>query len=210
MRSCMNDSAHDTEHVYRVLNYALDIAKHESGANAELLAAACLLHDIGRKEQFTDPSVDHAACGAEKARGWLIKNGYSDEFADAVKGCIRTHRFRSKNPPQSLEAKILFDADKLDVCGAIGIARTLLYKGRASEPLYSLTESGEVRDGANDMEQSFFGEYKFKLEGLYGKFYTKRASELAAKRQAAAKNFYDSLLAEMRECYSVTTKENAS
>ena len=63
MRSCMSDSAHDTEHVYRVLNYAIDIAKHDGGANTELLAVACLLHDIGREEQFADPSIDHAVCG---------------------------------------------------------------------------------------------------------------------------------------------------
>jgi len=202
MRSQMSDSAHDTEHVYRVLNYALDIAKHDDGVNTELLTVACLLHDIGREEQFADPSVDHAVYGAEKAHKWLIENGYTNEFADSVKSCIRSHRFRSDNPPQSLEAKILFDADKLDVCGAVGIARTLFYKAHTSEPLYSLTKTGEVGDGTNNADPSFFREYKFKLESMYDKFYTKRGLELAAKRQLAAKNFYDSLLAEVRECYS--------
>ena len=202
MRSCMSDSAHDTEHVYRVLNYAIDIAKHDGGANTELLAVACLLHDIGREEQFADPSIDHAVYGAGKAHKWLVENGYSSGFADAVKSCICSHRFRSDNPPQSLEAKILFDADKLDVCGAVGIARTLFYKAHVSEPLYSLTETGDVGDGTNDTDPSFLKEYKFKLENMYDKFYTKRGSELAAKRKSAAKNFYDSLLAEVRECYS--------
>jgi len=203
MQSCMSDSAHDIEHVYRVLNYALYIAKHESGTNIELLSIACLLHDIGRAEQYADPRVDHAVCGAEKAYRWLIENSYADDFAYAVKSCIQTHRFRSENPPESLEAKILFDADKLDVCGAVGIARTLLYAAQISEPLYSLTESGEISDGSGDTEPSFFHEYKFKLENLYGKFYTKCASELAEKRKLAAKNFYDALLAEVRECYQI-------
>ena len=99
------------------------------------------------------------------------------------------------------EAKILFDADKLDVCGAMGIARTLLYKAHVSEPLL-LTECGDVSDGMEDKQPSFMQEYKFKLEKLYGKFYTKRASTLAAKRKKAAENFYQSLLAEIRECYS--------
>jgi len=198
----MSDSAHDTEHVYRVLNYAIDIAKCEGGADMEMLTAACLLHDIGREEQFADPGVDHAACGAEKAREWLAANGYSGEFAGEVASCIRTHRFRSDNQPQTLEAKILFDADKLDVCGAVGIARTLFYKAHVSEPLYSLAENGEVCDGTNDTEPSFLREYKFKLENMYDKFYTNRGSELAKKRKSAAKNFYDSLLAEARECYS--------
>jgi len=113
MQTCMSDSAHDLEHVYRVLNYALDIAKYEEGVNIELLTTTCLLHDIGREEQFADPSVDHALCGAEKAWKWLKDNGYEESFADLVKKCIQTHRFRSDNPPQSIEAKILFMPIKL-------------------------------------------------------------------------------------------------
>jgi uncharacterized protein len=202
MLSCMSDSAHDREHVYRVLYYALDIAHHEEGTDIELLTAACLLHDIGRAEQFADPSIDHAVRGAEKAYQWLRENGYSDEFAGQTRDCIRTHRFRSSGPPQSPEAKILFDADKLEVCGAIGVARTLLYAAQVSEPLYSLTESGEVSDGTDDSLPSFCQEYKFKLERMYDKFYTQRAFELAAKRKEAARHFYESLLAEVRECYA--------
>jgi len=198
----MSDSAHDTEHVYRVLNYALDIAKHEGGADLELLTTACLMHDISRADQFADPGIDHAIHGSLKAHRWLAENGYSTEFADTVRDCIETHRFRSDNPPQSLEAKILFDADKLDVCGAVGIARTLLYKSHVVEPLYSFTDQGKISDGTKDTEPSFMQEYKFKLEGIYNKFYTKRGFELAAKRKAAAQNFYDALLAEVRECYS--------
>jgi len=204
MQSCMTDNAHDMEHIYRVLNYSLDIARHERSVDMELLTTACLLHDIGRAEQFADSSVDHALYGGEKAHEWLTNNGYSEDFADAVKSCIQTHRFRSDNPPQSVEAKILFDADKLDVCGAMGIARTLLYKAHVSEPLYSLTDRGYVSDGTTDIEPSFMQEYNFKLEDLYENFYTKRGSELAMKRKAAAVNFYQSLLAEIRECYSIS------
>ena len=202
MRSCMTDSAHDMEHVYRVLNYALDIAQHEDGVVRETLYIACLLHDIGRAEQYADPAVDHAIRGAKMAHLWLEENGYSKDFADDVEKCIQAHRFRSKEPPESIEAKILFDADKLDVCGAMGIARTLLYKAIVSEPLYSLTECGEVSDGTNDAEPSFFQEYKFKLEKLYDNFFTKRGAELAEKRRYAAENFYTSLLTEAKECYS--------
>ena len=56
----MSDAAHDKQHVYRVLYNAVEIAKTERGANYDVLIAACLLHDIGRKEQFEDPSKDHA------------------------------------------------------------------------------------------------------------------------------------------------------
>jgi len=202
MQSCMTDSAHDQEHVYRVLHYALDIARHEGGADIEALSAACLLHDIGREEQFADSRVDHAVCGGEKAYRWLVKNGCSNGFAGAVRDCIRTHRYRSDDPPRSLEARILFDADKLEACGAMGIARTLLYKAQVDDPLYLLDESGGVSDGTDDASPSFFKEYRFKLENVYNKFYTQRGAELAAKRKAAAVNFYEALLNEVRGCYS--------
>lgn len=69
---------------------------------------------------------------------------------------IREDYFRKDNLPQSIEAKILFDADKIDASGAIGIARTLLYKGQIPQPLYSLASDGMVLDGTNDEQESFF------------------------------------------------------
>lgn len=197
MLSCMQDSAHDRDHVYRVLYAALDIAREERDADQEVLCCACLLHDIGRQEQFRDPSLDHAAVGAEKAERFLLKEGFPADFARRVRDCIFTHRFRSDRPPQSIEAKILFDADKLDVTGATGVARTLLYNGEEGEPLYSLLPDGTVSDGTNDRLPSFFQEYKHKLEGIYSRFYTKRGRELALARQSAAAAFYESLLREV-------------
>ena len=201
MTECMNDSAHDREHVYRVLYGAMDIAKSESGVDFDILTAACLLHDIGRAEQFADPKLCHAEVGSEKAYRFLLKLGWSEERAKRVRDCVKTHRFRSDCPPESIEAKILFDSDKLDVSGAIGIARTLFYRGQVGEPLYRLDLDGTVSDGAQDTEPSFFREYKFKLENLYDKFFTKRGKELAEGRRRAAVDFYNSLLSEVRSEY---------
>lgn len=202
MLSCMEDSAHDKEHIYRVLNYAMEIAKAEENVDYDVLIAACLLHDIGRKEQFENPSVCHAAVGGEKAYGFLLEQGFSEEFAEFVKNCITTHRYRKNNLPQSIEAKILFDADKLDVTGAMGIARTLLYHGEVGERLYAVLPDGRVSDGTNDLEETFFKEYKRKLENLYTKFFTKRGAELAAGREKAAKEFYNYLFSEVRESHT--------
>ncbi len=205
MRSQMNDSAHDTEHVYRVLYAALDIAAHEDGVDYGVLIAACLLHDIGRQEQY-ETGVCHAAAGAEKAHRFLTEQGFGQAFAKQVAACIRTHRYRGGSRPESLEAKILYDADKLDVTGAIGIARTLLYQGQVGEPLYSLASDGRVSDGAGDKEPSFFEEYKGKLEKIYAQFYTKRGAEAAAGRRKAAEAFYGSLLEEVRPVYETGSK----
>ncbi len=197
----MTDTAHDKEHVYRVLYNALEIAGEENNVNYDILIAACLLHDIGRKEQFENPALCHAEVGSEKAYQFLLAHGFETSYAEQVKQCIQTHRFRKSNPPQSLEAKILFDADKLDVAGAIGIARTLVYKGIVSEPLYNMLPDGTVSTGENDVAPSFFQEYKYKLEKIYSSFYTKKAVEIAKERQHSAIEFYNSLYQEVNLSY---------
>ena len=200
MLSCMEDSAHDKEHIYRVLFNALEIAKEEPKVNYDILITACLLHDIGRKEQFENPKVCHAVVGGEKAFNFLTDHDFDEDFPLKVKDCITTHRFRKGNPPESIEAKILFDADKLDVTGAVGIARTLEYKGRVKDPLYLMNPDGTVSDGTNDEVSSFFREYRFKLENLYSKFYTKKGAEMAANRQQAAVRFRTSADRDSEDC----------
>ena len=200
MLSCMDDSAHDAQHIYRVLHGALVIARSYPQVDMDVLIAACLLHDIGRREQFADPKVCHAEAGSEKAYCFLTENGYSHNFADHVRRCILTHRFRKNMPPQTMEAKILFDADKLDVTGAVGIARTLMYKGDMTEPLYLVLPDGSISDGTDDAQPSFFREYKFKLEKLYDRFFTPEGVQLAQHRRSAAEGFYESLYREVSTC----------
>ena len=199
MLTCMADSAHDKEHVYRVLANAMVIAQAERNVNYDVLICACLLHDIGRVDQLADPGLCHAQVGAQKAKVYLLEQGYDVAFAEHVCSCIRTHRFRKSAPPESLEAKILFDADKLDVVGAIGVARTLVYKGTVCAPLYTRKPDGSISDGREDEDQSFFREYCFKLEKLYDRFYTQRGRELAVQRRTAAVSFYENLYREVSE-----------
>lgn len=201
MNACMEDSAHDNQHIYRVLYNALRIAKKEKDVDYDVLICACLLHDIGRKEQFANPEVCHAIVGSEKAYTFLVDHGFEISYAEKVRHCIKAHRYRQNYLPESIEAKILFDADKLDVAGAMGIARTLIYKGIVKEPLYSLLPDGSVSNGENDATPSFFQEYKYKLESLYSNFYTTEAEVIAKERQAAAVAFYNSLYEEARSSY---------
>lgn len=201
MCECMKDSAHDKEHIYRVLYLSLEIAKSEMEVDMEVLIASCLLHDLGRESQFRNPNLCHAIIGGEMAYDYLLEIGWNIQKAEQVKNCITTHRFRSDNPPNTIEAKILFDSDKLDVTGTLGIARTLLYKGKVSEPLYSVDSKRNVLYGTEDENPSFFHEYNFKLKNLYNKFYTSRAKEIAKEREAAAVEFYNSMLSEVKFSY---------
>lgn len=202
MLECMDpkDSAHGAEHVYRVLYTALDIAAHMENVNTDVLICACLLHDIGRKSQANDPSVCHAAAGAEMAKAFLLEHDFAEDFADHVAACILSHRYRKGISCDSIEAKILFDSDKLDVSGAVGIARTLYYGAQFGEPLYSRDENGEILDGKERIgAHSFLHEYNFKLKKVYDGFHTARAAEIASNRRQISEDFYKAILSESRE-----------
>lgn len=201
MLACMGDAAHDKEHVYRVLYNAIEIAASERDVDYDVLISACLLHDIGRIEQLRDPSLCHAQAGGDMAHEFLLGIGWDADKAAHVKDCIASHRFRKNAPPKSLEAKILFDADKIDVTGAIGIARTLVYDGILDRPLYTL-ENGVPSDGDGDARPSFLQEYCFKLKNIYDGFLTKRGKEIAEERRAAAQNFYAGLFDEVKQSYA--------
>ena len=200
MHQCMNDSAHDCQHIYRVLYHALEISESYD-LDMDVLVAAALLHDIGRDAQFRDSKVDHAIEGANMAYDYLIELGWSRVQDIHVKECIMTHRFRSNNPPKSMEAKIIFDADKLDVTGAIGIARTIAYKGVVAQPMYSVGEDGQVLSGDGPEVPSFFREYHFKLKKLYNRFYTDEAHEMAVLREKTSQAFYQAIYDEMSETH---------
>jgi uncharacterized protein len=196
MLSCMKDGAHDCQHIYRVLYHALDISKNYD-VDKEVLIAAALLHDIGREAQFQNPQLDHATVGADMAYDFLKNLGWTEEKAQHAKACIATHRFRAENPPTSMEAKILYDSDKLDAAGLLGIARTLAYKGIVSEPLYNVDHEGSVLENDDEENPAFFQEYNFKLKKVYDKFFTGQARAIAEGRRSAAESFYHHLYEEV-------------
>jgi uncharacterized protein len=202
MLAHMKDGAHDGQHVYRVLYYSLDIAESYQ-VDLDVIITAALLHDIGREAQFKDPRLDHAIVGSEIAYKYMQEIGWNEGKANHIRNCISTHRYRKNHEPESMEAKILFDADKLDATGTAGIARTIAYKGIVAEPLYTLDQNGKILDGTTGNDPSFFQEYIFKLKNVYKAFYTERAKEIAIGRQGIARQFYESMLEEVNEIYSI-------
>ena len=199
------DVAHDRFHIYRVLNLAIDIAQHEEHVDFFILIMACLLHDIGRKEQDKNPEICHAEAGAKIAYHFLIKEGLIEKDALAIKSAIESHRYRSRHAPHSIEAKILFDADTIDVTGAMGIARSLQYEGKHAIPIYNVNSEGNIITGP-EQNDSVFKEYKYKLEKLYERLYTERGKELAFQRKQIAQNFYEALLKEVNNSHSTLEK----
>jgi uncharacterized protein len=202
MHECMKDAAHDSEHIFRVLYISLNIAsKRSENINYDILIASCLLHDIGREKQFKDHNICHAETGGIMAKEFLLKNGWSEKDSDHVKNCISTHRFRGNNDPETLEAKILYDSDKLDAVGCLGIARTLMYKGIVGGNLYEIRDDKICFGENKNDKETFLKEYNFKLKNLYDNFYTKEAAEMAKSQKEYAQMYYNNLVNQIMEIY---------
>jgi uncharacterized protein len=120
--------SHGLDHTDRVVGMCRVIGEKEH-ADMKILIPAALLHDIARPLEKT-MGLPHEAEGARIAKSYLVLIHYDETRIPVICAAIRTHRFRSEEKPESREAKILSDADKLDALGAIGIARTFM---RAAE-----------------------------------------------------------------------------
>lgn len=202
MKSCMEPVRHDVEHIYRVLYTALEIAKFERNVDKDVLIAACLLHDIGKEQEFRNKRVCHAKVGAKMARFFLVSNGWAREKVEHVVECIETHRYNSDKKPYTIEAKILFDSDKIDSIGAIGVSKVLILQGRNGIPLYNLYENGDVIKERESDKKSFLKTYLIKLKEIHKSMYTDYGQKIARERYHTTKIFYDKLINELEYEYT--------
>jgi uncharacterized protein len=191
-----DDPVHGISHVLRVYKLAERIGKQE-GANLRIVRAAALLHDI---EGDVDVREDHHLAAAEFAEKILKEEGWKGEDIDAVLHCIRAHRFRDDNEqPETIEAKVLFDADKLDAIGAVGVARAVSYAVRAgmdvfAPPSPTFIETGELAPGEN---QTVAHEYLYKLSQIKKRLFTQTGQSLGVERHDLLVTFFNSWLKEI-------------
>ena len=129
------NAGHDITHTLRVRDLCLHISSIEGG-DPEILEASALLHDIGRPDEIKDPAIDHAELSARLSPKILDRAGFPAQKIPAVVYAIANHRYSSGITPDSLEARILQDADRLDITGAVGIAMTFAYSGAYGHMLY--------------------------------------------------------------------------
>ncbi|WP_459191378.1 HD domain-containing protein [Halosimplex sp. J119] len=144
--------AHDSFHARRVRDLSLRLADElEQSVDRDVLAAAAWLHDIGRPLERTGEIDDHDRWGATTAAERLVAEGVAAETVDAVERCIRTHSIRASSPePETPEAKLLFDADKLDAAGARGVVRLACIVGERSGrsgDAYAVIDDASAYDG---------------------------------------------------------------
>lgn len=204
-------SGHNFDHVMRVLNMAMHLAEGEK-VDLEIIKIAALLHDVGGKKETNDPTgkTDHAVEGAKIARPILEKLGFSADRVNHICDCIISHRYKTENQPKTLEAKILFDADKLDAAGAIGLARGFAWIGKNRGHIYRKVDNiedyikenldgGKINGRIKDKtKHSAHIEFETKIKSLADKLYTQKAKEIGRERIEYSRKFLDRLEKEVK------------
>jgi uncharacterized protein len=187
--------SHDWEHTLRVHNLCMHIGEKE-GADLEILSIAAYLHDIGRAHQDRSKgSVCHAEKGAEIAGNMLESYPIPLEKKVNIIHCIKSHRYRNSHQPETLEAKVLFDADKLDAIGAVGIARAYLFAGEVGALLHNPdADPHKVKPYSKD--DTGYREYRVKLSKIKDKMLTQEGKHMAQERHAFMETFFERFLKE--------------
>jgi uncharacterized protein len=192
------DAVHDFDHVLRVLALAERIARSE-GADLEIVRAAALLHDAGR-EQAEAQGLDHAAFAADRAREILA--GPPADKVEAVAHAVAAHRFRTGPEPATLEAQVLFDADKLDAIGAVGVARAFAHGGAHGQRLWAPAEAVDVArwtvEGDKPSGHTPVHEFVVKLSRIRERLFTPSGRAIAEERHTAMVAFFERFDAEVQ------------
>lgn len=188
--------AHDQFHAKRVRNLSLRLAEECGEAvDTAVLSGAAWLHDIGRSRERAGEIDNHDRWATRKAAELLKSEAVATDRIDAIRHCIRTHSIRSTSPePETIEAKLLFDADKLEAIGARGIVRLACIvgerSGRAGEKYAVIDDAAASRlDTSEYPDVTLLREWaQERLERLY----TSPAQRLGTSRL----NFMDDFFAQ--------------
>lgn len=190
-KKCFSNAngSHDWDHSQRVSSLCMHIGRAE-GANLEVLKIAAYLHDVGRPhEDASRGAICHAKKGADIAHGFLEECPISQEDKANIIHCIRSHRFRGNHAPETLEARVLFDADKLDAIGAVGIGRAFLFAGEVGARLHNPYVDPENTQPYTE-EDTAYREYKLKLSRIKDRMLTTEGRRMAQQRHAFMEAFF--------------------
>lgn len=190
-----DDGSHDAAHLIRVWRNARRI-QAEEGGDQRLLAAAVLLHDCVAVEKNSPLRAEASRLAAEKASALLAGEGWNAGDVAAVAHAILTHSFSANIRPETLEAKILQDADRLDAIGMVGAARCFYIAGRMGSGLYDpLDPLGENRP--LDDKAFAIDHFEVKLFKLADGFQTAAGARMAGQRTQRLRTIRDMLLDEI-------------
>ena len=152
------DAAHDLEHIRRVVANAVDLAAAEQADLAVVLPAAWL-HDCVHIAKDSALRAQASTLASHAAVDFLQRIGYPERYLPAIRHAIAAHSFSAAIPPDTIEAMVVQDADRLDALGAIGIARCLMLGGALGRRLYDPAEpfprSRPLDDSVNTLDHFY-------------------------------------------------------
>jgi uncharacterized protein len=184
--------SHDWDHTLRVYNLCLHIGKKEN-ADLEIVQYAAVLHDIGRSYQDRSNGKEcHAKKGALLARDLLERHKMDPGKIRQIVHCIAAHRFRGSITPHSIEAKVLFDADKLDSIGAVGVGRAFLFAGEVGATLHN-KDIDMDKTQPYTQEDTAYREFIVKLRHVKDRMLTREGKRMAEERHNFMVAFFDRL-----------------
>jgi uncharacterized protein len=187
--------SHNWDHTERVYKLCMRIGAIE-GADLEVLAIAAYLHDIGRATQDkAKGKICHAEVGAGIAAEVVQKYDIPKDKKDNIIHSILSHRYRNSHEPQTIEAKVLFDADKLDAIGAVGIARDFLFAGEIGAVLHN-PHFNPYDTMPYSKDDTGYREYVVKLSKIHEKMLTTEGRRMAEGRHAFMEAFFERFLKE--------------
>ncbi len=187
--------SHDWEHTLRVHRLCRRIGPPE-GADMRVLEAAAYLHDIGRAAQdAVNGSLCHAVRGAAMAQTLLAPLPLAPALKQNIVHCVRAHRFRDDHAPATVEARVLFDADKLDAIGAVGVARAYLFAGELGACLHNPNLAPE-QTRSYSRNDTGYREYVVKLSRIRERILTGEGRRIAEERHRFMAEFFERFLAE--------------
>ncbi|TKJ17562.1 phosphohydrolase [Candidatus Woesearchaeota archaeon B3_Woes] len=180
---------HSFDHIERVYNLAMELAKDEK-VDLDILKAAVLLHDVARLKQWKNEVECHAEEGARMAPEILRKHKFPEEKIEDVIHCVMVHRKGKFLEPKTREAEILHDADLLDLLGAIGILRATahLYNRRLYDENEEEPKEFRFRDKSKEPKTVLNWLYALSLMEL-SFFKTEKAREFGKERLDYLKDF---------------------
>jgi uncharacterized protein len=187
--------SHAWDHTLRVFRLC-EIMGPAENADMDVLGAAAYLHDIGRALQdASNGAICHAEKGAQMAEPMVAALPLSKKQKQNIIHCVRSHRFRNQHKPATIEAKVLFDADKLDAIGAVGVARAFLFAGEVGARLHNPDLDAESTRPYS-VDDTGYREFKVKLCKIKDRMLTAQGRKWARERHAFMDDFFNRFLAE--------------
>jgi uncharacterized protein len=190
------DGSHDLSHIMRVWRNAARIAAAEPAADLELLLAAVLLHDCVAVEKSSPLRAQASRLSGARAREIVGGLGWPPARIDALAHAIETHSFSAGLTPETLEARILQDADRLDAIGAVGIARCFFTGGRMGGGLYHPDDPRAATRALDDRAYAL-DHFPAKLFKVADGFLTQEGRRMAAARAALMRDYVEAFLGEV-------------